>query len=177
MSNEDTLMVLGASYDSVEDAEADYEAVKSLYQAAGTSHDFDAAVIDHDESGKVRIVKTFEESTRFGAGVGLGLGLAVGAAFALFPAIALAGGLAVGGISGAVIGAVTGHIEGGLDHDDLKQLGETLEKGQAGLIIVYETNMADQVAADIKAVNRFVSKQMDADLDQLVKQIKTAESE
>lgn len=177
MSNEDTLTVLAASYDSLADAEADYESVKALYHAAGTTHDFDAAVLDHDESGKVRIVKSFEESTRFGAGVGLGIGLAVGAAFALFPAIGLAGGLAVGGASGAVLGAVTGHVEGGLDRDDLKQLGEILEKGQAGLIIVYASNMADQVAADVTAVNRFVSKQMDADLDQLVKQIKAAEKE
>ncbi len=31
MSEKDTLLVLGASYDSVADAEVDYEAVKALY--------------------------------------------------------------------------------------------------------------------------------------------------
>jgi hypothetical protein len=29
----------------------------------------------------------------------------------------------------------------------LKELGDTLDAGQAGLIVVYETNLADQVAA------------------------------
>jgi hypothetical protein len=36
MSDKDTLVVLGASYDSVAEAEADYEAVKDLYYAAGS---------------------------------------------------------------------------------------------------------------------------------------------
>jgi hypothetical protein len=36
------------------------------------------------------------------------------------------------------------------DHD-LKQLGEVLNKGEAGLIAVYATNMADQIAASIEA--------------------------
>ena len=35
MSEKDTLVVLGASYDSVSDAEVDYQAVKELYAAAG----------------------------------------------------------------------------------------------------------------------------------------------
>ena len=50
-----------------------------------------------------------------------------------------------------------------------------LDGGQAGLIVLYATNMADQVAASIKAENRFVSKEIDADADELAKQIKDAE--
>ena len=50
--------------------------------------------------------------------------------------------------AGAAIGAVTGHIKGGMDNTDLEALGEVLDKGQAGLIVVYATNMADQVAAN-----------------------------
>ena len=45
-----------------------------------------------------------------------------------------------------------------MSRSDLKELGETLDAGQAGLIAVYETNLADQVAANIKAANRIVSK-------------------
>jgi hypothetical protein len=39
MSDEDTLMVLAASYDNVGDAEMDYDAVLKLYDAAGTTHE------------------------------------------------------------------------------------------------------------------------------------------
>jgi hypothetical protein len=42
---------------------------------------------------------------------------------------------------------------------------------------VYATNMADQVAANIKAVNRFVSKEIDANGDELARQIKEAEAQ
>jgi len=51
-----------------------------------------------------------------------------------------------------------------------------LEKGQAGLIAVYETNLADQVAASIKAENRRISKEMDANPDELAKQLHTVEA-
>ena len=177
MTENDMLLVLAASYDSVSDAEVDYEAVKALYYEVEASHDFDAAVIDRDDEGKVRVVKKHEQPTRHGAAKGLGWGLAIGAVCAIFPPVALAGGMVAGGAAGATIGAVTGHVKGGMDDGDLKQLGTTLEKGKAGLLVVYATNMADQIAASIKAENRFVSKEIDANADELAKQIKEAESQ
>ena len=169
MSEKDTVLILAAAYDNVADAEADYEAVKALYYDVETSHDFDAAVIDRDESGKVRVIKKHEQPTRHGAAVGMGWGLAVGAACVLMPGIVLVG-VAGGAAAGATIGAVTGHVKGGMSDHDLKNLGETLNKGQAGLIAVYATNMADQVAASIKAQNRQVSEEIDANADELAKE-------
>jgi uncharacterized membrane protein len=176
MSEPDTLYVLAAAYDDVHDAEADYEAVKALYKEVAVSHDFDAAVLSRHESGKVEVVKKHEQPTRHGAAHGLAWGLAVGAAMAVVPAIGLVGGMSVAGGAGAAIGAVKGHVKNGMDDDDLKALGDTLNAGQAGLIVVYATNMADQVAANIKAVNRFVSKEIDANADELARQIKEAEA-
>ena len=49
----DTLYVIAAAYDNVDDAVADYEAVKALYREVKSSHDFDASVIAKDEKGKV----------------------------------------------------------------------------------------------------------------------------
>jgi hypothetical protein len=40
------------------------------------------------------------------------------------------------------------------------------------LLVLYKTNMADQIAANIKAENRYVSQQIDADADELAKQLK-----
>ena len=62
-----------------------------------------------------------------------------------------------------------------MSRGDLKELGETLDAGQAGLIAVYETNLADQVAANIKAANRIVSKATDMAADQLAADMKAAE--
>ena len=169
MSEKDTLIVLGASYDSVSDAEVDYEAVKSLYANAGVGHEFDAAVLERGDDGKVKVADKHEASTRHGAWEGL----AIGAVAAILPGIGLGVGMAVG----AGIGAVTGHIKGGMSDDDLKQLGTVLDKGQAGLIVIYATNMADQIAASIKAEDRYISKAIDANADELAKQLKAAESE
>jgi len=176
MADPDLVMVLAASYDSVSDAEVDYEAIKALYYDRGASHDFDAAVIERDDEGKVRVVKKHEQPTRHGAAKGMKWGLAIGVASAILPGIGLVGGLVAGAVGGAGIGAVKGHMEGGMDNDDLKQLGQVLEQGKAGLIAVYATNVADQVAASIKADNRFISKAIDAQADELARQIKESES-
>ena len=175
MSEHDTLLVL-ASYDNLSEAEADYEAVKALYYEVETSHDFDAAVVTRDENGEVKVVKKHEQPTRHGAAHGLGWGLAVGAACAIFPAVGLLGGLAVGGAAGAAIDAVTGHMKGGMYDEDLKALGDVLGQGQAGLIVVYAANMADQIAANVKAVNKHISKEVDANADGLARQLNEAEA-
>jgi uncharacterized membrane protein len=164
MSDKDTLIVLGASYDSVADAEVDYQAVKDMYAVAGVGHDFDAAVLERGADGKVKVLDKHEASTRHGAWEGL----AIGALAAILPGI----GLGVGAALGAGIGAVTGHFKGGISNDDLKRLNAVLDQGQAGLIVLYATNMADQIAANIKAENRFVSAEIDADADELAKQLK-----
>ena len=161
----------------MDEAITDYEAIKAIYYEIKASDDFDAAVISKGENGKVKIVKKHEQPTRHGAVHGLGWGLAAGAVAALFPAVGILGALTVGGGAGAAIGAVSGHVSGGMDRDDLKELGDVLDEGKAGLVVVYATNVADQVAANIKAANRIVSKATDMAADELAKEIKEAEAE
>ena len=170
----DALYVIAAAYDDVDAAVADYEAVKLLYRAVRSSHDFDAAVVAKDADGKVRIVKKHEQPTRHGAAVGLGYGLAVGVVAALFPPVGI--GLAAAGAGGAAIGGVAGHAAGGISRSDLKDLGENLDDGQAGLVVIYETNLADQIAANIKAANRIVSRATDMAADQLAADLKAEEA-
>jgi uncharacterized membrane protein len=172
----DVLIVAAASYDSVDAAVRDYEAIKALYHEVKATHDFDAAVVAKNDEGKVEIIKKHEEPTRHGAAHGLGWGLAAGAVAALFPAIGILGALAAGGGAGAAIGAVSGHMSGGMDRGDLKELGDVLDEGRAGLIVVYATNMADQIAANIKAANRIVAKETELAADELAREIKDAEA-
>ena len=51
-----------------------------------------------------------------------------------------------------------------------------LDKGTAGLIVVYQANMADQISALIKAENRYVSQVVDASADQIAAEIRQAEA-
>ena len=169
----DTLYVAAATYDDVDAAVADYEGVKELYRAIRSSHDFDAAVIAKSDDSKVSIVKKHEQPTRHGAAVGLGWGLAVGVTAALFPPIGI--GIAAAGGAGAAIGGVAGHASKGLSRSALKDLGEALDEGQAGLVVVYAFNLADQIGATIKAANRVVSTATDMAADGLVADLKQAE--
>jgi uncharacterized membrane protein len=175
MTEHDPLLVLAASYENVEDANTDFDIVKKLYEQRDSgSHDFDAAVIIRDGVGNVDVVKKHEEPTRHGAAHGLGWGLAVGAACAILPGIGLLGGLAAGGGVGAAVGAVTGHIKGGMDNEDLKEFGDVLARGQAGLVLVYAPDMADEIAANIKAADKHISKEIDANTEDLQRQLKSA---
>lgn len=174
MTNADFVYVLGASYDSVDAARADYDAVRELYAEIGVSHSFDAAVLSKDDKGKVKIDKTFEEGTRHDALKGAGIGLAVGAAAALFPAIGIWAALAAGGVGGAAVGGVVGHLHTGMKRGDLKELGDVLDAGEAGLVVVYSANLGDQVAALIKAENRFVSEAVDATADAIAADLQAA---
>lgn len=176
MPEHNTLYILAAAYDNVDDAVADYEAVRALYHEVKTSNDFDATVVEKDDTGKVSIVKKHEQPTRHGAAVGLGWGLAAGMVAALFPPVGILGALAVGGGSGAAIGAITGHASGGLARDTLKQLGEVLDAGTAGLMVVYEANMADQIKANVKAARRMVDTAADIDTEALATDLKKAEA-
>jgi uncharacterized membrane protein len=171
----DTLYVIAAAYDDLDAAAADYEAIKQLYREVKSSDDFDAAVIAKDEHGKVRIVRKHEQPTRHGAAVGLGWGLAVGVVATLFPPVGI--GIIAAGGAGAAIGGVTGHVTGGMSRADLKELGDTLDAGQAGLIAVYATNLADQVVASVKAADRRISRATEMGADQLAADLRRAEQE
>src|SRR5882672_3879247 len=97
-------------YDSVADAEADYQLVKDLHTEAGLIDAYDAAVVEHRDDGKVKIVKKHETPTRVGGVLGGGVGLATGLVLVLFPAAAIGSGLLLGTTAGgALLGSLAGH--------------------------------------------------------------------
>jgi uncharacterized membrane protein len=171
----DTLYVLAASYDDVKDALAEYEAIKAAYRHVGSSHDFDATVIAKDEAGKVDLVRRHDEPTRHGTAVGLNWGLAAGAVAALFPAVGIFGALAVGGGAGAALGAVAGHAGAGMTRADLMTLGQVLDDGDAGLVVVYASDMADRVTTSVTAARKIVQATTTVTADQLAADIRAGD--
>jgi uncharacterized membrane protein len=165
MTGLDTFAAFGAVYGSLDDAEADYEAVKNLYYVDGAVDTFDAAIIRKNDKGKVKIVKKHEQPLRQGAWVGGGLGLATGVLVALFPAVGLGAGMLWGTSVGAGLGAIAGHAAGGMSRSDLKDLGEMLDTGQVGLVAVAAVAMADRVEAAIGRADQVTRKELTADPD------------
>ncbi|HEY1590827.1 MAG TPA: hypothetical protein VGF81_03485 [Solirubrobacteraceae bacterium] len=160
----DTLMIYAGVYGSVQDAESDYELVKELHREAGLIDGYDAAVIERREGGKTKIVKKHETPTRVGGVLGGGIGLATGVVVALFPFAAVGGGLiaaTTGG--GALLGALAGHAAAGMSRHDLKELGETLDEGEAGLVVVAVADMGAKVERAMKRAEKLQEKQLKAD--------------
>src|SRR5215471_12626617 len=160
----DTFFVYAGVYDNPDDALADYEAVKDLHTDADLIDAYDAAVIERRADGKVKITKKHETPTRVGGVLGGGIGLATGLVIVLFPAAAIGGGLlaaTTGG--GAVLGAVAGHAAAGMSRKDLKELGEQLDEGQAGLVVVAVSDMEAKVERAMKKAQKVEARQLKAD--------------
>ena len=160
----DTLFVFSGVYGNVEDALVDYNGVHALHTEAGLIDAYDAAVVERKSDGKVKIVKKHETPTRVGGVLGGGVGLATGLVIALFPAAAIGGGLllATGG-GGALLGSLAGHAAAGMSRSDLKELGEGLDNGQAGLVVVAVSDMESKVEGAMKHAQKVQAKQMKAD--------------
>ncbi len=171
----DTLIAYVGVYGSVEDAEADYQLVKELHVEAGLIDGYDAAVIERRDGGKTKIVKKHETPTRVGGVLGGGVGLATGLVVALFPFAAIGGGLlATTTAGGAILGAVAGHAAAGMSRDDLKQLGEQLDTGEAGLVVVAVSDMGAKVQRAMKRADKLEEKQLKADTEELERDAKAA---
>ena len=155
-SMSDTLYVLAASYDKVDAALSDFEAIEAAYRHVGSTRDFDATVIAKNADGEVEIVRRHDEAKRHAKATGAGWGIAAGAVAVLFPAVGILGALAVGGGTGAAIAAATGHASRSMTRDDLMTLGHVLDEGDAGLVVVYASDMADRVGAGVSAAKRTV---------------------
>ncbi len=173
----DTLTIYAGTYNSADDALDDYDAVHALHSELGLIDAYDAAVIAKRDDGKVKVVKKHETPTRVGGLAGGGLGLAMGLVIALFPAAAIGTGLLAGTTAGgAVLGALAGHAVAGMKRHDLKELGEQLDEGQAGLVVVAASNIESKVRHAMARADKVAEKQLKADLKELEKEAKEAES-
>ncbi len=161
------VFLYAAIYNDIDDAEADYEAVFDLH-AAGAIGTFDSAVIRKEDDGKVRVTKT-EKPTQHGAWTGAGVGALVGI---LFPPAILGAA-----IVGAGAGGLTGHLSGGISRGDLKDLGDELEAGTAAVIVFGESRIEEQLEKALTRANKLIEKQVNADAEELERQIDAAAKE
>jgi uncharacterized membrane protein len=174
----DTFIAYIGVYDDVADAEADYDLVKKLHTEAGLIDAYDAAVVQRREDGKVKISSKHETPTRVGGVLGGGVGLATGLVVALFPFAAIGGGLlAATTAGGAILGSVAGHASAGMSRDDLKDLGESLDAGQAGLVVVAVADMGAKIEKAMERAKKTQAKELKADNDEIERDARAAGGE
>ena len=164
MAQTDSVFLYLGAYDSREAADDDYALVKKLHDG-GMVGSYDAAVVSKDKRGKVHVHKG-ETATRHGTWGGIAAGAVVGL---LFPPAILGAAVA-----GGVAGGVAGHVWRGMSRSDLKDLGETINAGDAALIVVGESTIeATMRKAELKADKR-VERQLAVDSRELDRQVAQA---
>jgi uncharacterized membrane protein len=158
-------IIYGAAYGSLADAKEDYEGIKELHKEKWIGK-YESALFTKNEDGSVKILDTDATSR----GKGLKIGAAAGAAIGLiFPVTLLAGALVGGGA-----GLVGGHLSRGLKRDDIKELGDTLDTGEAGIILVAIVTPDEGIDRFLKRAAKIMKKQVDEDAEELKKAIDEA---
>jgi uncharacterized membrane protein len=150
MSGSNGTFIYVATYPSEMAARDDYQIVKGLH-ASGLVGSYDAAVVTKDADGKVHENKD-ETATRHGAWWGIAAGAAVGV---LFPPSIL-GTAAVGG----VIGGVSGHLARGMSRSEAKELGDFIDPGQAGLVVVGESKVEEAIERAVTKAEKRTAKEL-----------------
>lgn len=174
----DTYIAFIAVYPNKELAQADYDVVKEVFGKEGLVDAYDAALVERKANGKVHIAKKHETPTRVGGVLGGGVGLATGLVVALFPFAAIGGGLlAATAGGGAVLGAVAGHAAAGMSRSDLKELGEQLDEGQAGLVVVAVADVEARVRDALKSADKVIEKELKADEEAIAEDAKADKSD
>ena len=167
MANTDGTFIFVATYPDEAAAREDYQVVKELH-ARGLVGAYDAAVVTKDANGKVHENKD-ETATRHGAWWGVAVGAAVGVIFA--PTVI--GAAAVGG----VIGAVTGHLAKGMPRSTAKELGDFIEPGQAGLLVVGESKVEAAIQKAVTRAEKRIAHQLNVDPQDVDKTLREAVGE
>ena len=148
-------------YDNVADADADYEAIKSLHKG-GAIGSYDSAVIVHTPDGDVKVTKT-EKPTQKGAWIGLAAGAGAAVVFPfLLPAVSYAG-MAAGG---AGLGAWFGRLAHGTSRGEAKDIGAMLAPGKAALIVVGIDKDAEQIERALTRAEQHMLKRDVGDWDE-----------
>jgi len=167
MAKTDGTFIYVATYPDEIAALDDYQTVKGLH-ADGLVGAYDAAVVTKDAAGKVHENKD-ETATRHGAWWGVAAGAAVGV---IFPP-AILGAAAAGG----VIGGVSGHLAKGMSRSRAKELGDFIDPGEAGLVVVGETKVKAAVHKAVHNADKQAAEQLGVDPKDIDRELQRAVGE
>ena len=107
-----------------------------------------------------------ETATRSGAWGGVAVGALVGILFP--PSI-----IASAAVAGAA-GGFAGHLWKGMSRSDVKELGELIDEGQAALVVLGDITVSEALEkAELGAIKE-IRKQVNVNLDDLEKEIKSS---
>src|SRR3954469_7919834 len=153
-------------YETVADAERDYDAIKKLHDD-GEIGSYDAAVLSKDAGGEGQVHKD-EKPTKHAGWVGAAAGAGVAILFPATIAVAVVGG-------GAGVGAWFGHMAHGMKRSEAEEMATMLERGRAGLVVVGIDESAAKVEEATRGSISHVTKHLeDSNFEQAEEQARWA---
>ena len=153
-----TYVMYAATYESIDVAKADLEALREI-QDAGEIRHLTAALVERSDKGRLHVHET-THAGKVAAGVGIVGGAILGA---IFPPAGLAVvASAVGGAAGlGVVAGTIGHFAGGMSRKDLKELGAYLDDGEAAIVAVAVDAVDTDIDKALSRASKKASKAMD----------------
>ena len=165
MADDATIIGYAGVYADVEDAKADFAAIKEAHSESwiGT---YDAALFEKTADGKVKVLDTDATQRAAGAEVGVIAGVVLGL---IFPPSILVSAAVGGGV-----GAVVGNLVKGFMSGDIKKIAEELEPGQAGVILVADATFDAGAEKLMKRAKKIAKQEVDAQAKDVKKAIDEA---
>jgi len=165
MAISDGLIVFAGQYGDVELAKADFEALKELKRMDFVGV-YEAALFTKTDDGSVKILDTDATQRGEAAKVGAVTGAVLGV---IFPPSLLATAA-----FGAGAGALVGNFMKSISRSDVKEIGEVLDAGQAGIIFVGEATLEAGMRKLLKGVAKELKVAVDADAEDTKRAIDAA---
>ena len=94
----------------------------------------------------------------------------VGALVGILSPPSIIAGTVVGGTAGGLIG----HLRKGMSRGELKDCGEPLQDGQAAIVVIGESKIEERLQKAATRANKIIEEQLDADADELKKDLDEA---
>jgi uncharacterized membrane protein len=159
------LKVFGAAYDDAFEAVKDFEEIQTMH-ADREIGAYDGAIVTKEQSGALMVTNSDSSGWGTGAAKGAAAGAVLGAIFP--PSILVMAAV------GAVAGAAVGGAKAPLGRADMKDLGDVLEPGETGILVV--TDKASDWAATnmMKRAKRKKSGEVEGDAQDIKDAIRRA---
>lgn len=160
--------VVAAIYADLPEADAAFSTVELVYEKRDSMSAFDAVTIGRKASGEVRFGRRHQQWAATGDGEPVGWSLAAGLAAALYPSV----GVDLGAdwlAESQVLSASAAAVQSGLDRNALSDLGEHLDTGSAGLIILCRPALERRVGEVVSESRGSISQHLSVDLEGIVR--------
>lgn len=142
-----SLFLYAGEYETAHEARDDFNAIHAA-KSEGWIGKYQAALFEKSEDGAVKVVDTTSTTRTSGAKWGAAIGAVIGLVFP--PSILVGAGV------GSLLGAGTGNVAKGWFAGDIKIIGENLQPGHSGILLIAEAT------PDI-AVDRILARALSAE--------------